>query len=227
MSTVNRLRGEHLGSRVIMAGDRNDLKVEVITSLDPTLKQLVKGYTNKKGDKILDVILTDSHDILQEPSILPPLQVDEGKEGKDSDHKGVQCLPRTNCAPLGGAVRQKITVRRFPESKIVEFGLTLVDKSWEEIEDNMDVTNMVDVFETSNKRLVDMSFPEKQVQVGPNEKQYFTEELLHLKRQRQRAYENYGRQSAKYKYLKQVFNQKLLNEAKKYRTTIEIEATKP
>jgi hypothetical protein len=100
----------------------------------------VKGYTNKKGDKTLDVILTDSHDVLQEPSILPPLQVDEDKNGKDSDHKGVQCLPRTNSAPLGGPVRQKVTVRRFPESKIVEFGLALVDRSWEEIEDNKDVT---------------------------------------------------------------------------------------
>ena len=111
VATVNRLRVEHPGSKVIMAGDRNDLKVEAITSLDPSLRQLVEGYTNKKGDKTLDVILTDSHDVLQEPSILPPLQVDEDKDGKDSDHKGVQCLPRTNSAPLGGPVRQKVTVR--------------------------------------------------------------------------------------------------------------------
>ena len=72
VATLGRLRGEHPGSRVLLAGDRNDLRVEVLTSLDPTLKQLVKEYTNKKGDKILDVILTDSHDILQEPTILPP-----------------------------------------------------------------------------------------------------------------------------------------------------------
>ena len=78
-------------------------------------------------------------------------------------------------------------------------------------------------FQTSNKSLVDQIFPEKQVQVGPNEKPYFTEELRHLKRQRQRAYEKYGRQSRKYKYLRQIFDQKLLNEAKKYRTKIENE----
>ena len=56
VDTVGRLRVEHPGSRVLMAGDRNDLKVETITFLDPTLKQLVKGFTNKKGDKVLDVI---------------------------------------------------------------------------------------------------------------------------------------------------------------------------
>ena len=224
---MNRLRVEHPGSKVIMAGDRNNLKVEAITSLDPSMRQLVKDYTNKKGDKTLDVILKDSHYVLQEPSILTPLQVDEDKDGKDSDHKGVQCLPRTNSAPLGGPVRQNVTYihtyRRFPESKIVEFGLALVDRSWEEIEDNKDVTNMVEIFQTSNKSLVDQIFPEKQVQVGPNEKPYFTEELRHLKRQRQRAYEKYGRQSRKYKYLRQIFDQKLLNEAKKYRTKIENE----
>ena len=98
----------------------------------------------------------------------------------------------------------------------MEFGLALVDRSWKEIEDNKDVTNMVETFETSNKSLVDQIFPEKQVKVGPNEKPYFTEELRHLKRQRQRAYEKYGRQSRKYKYLRQIFDQQLLNEAKKY-----------
>ena len=113
VASLGRLRVEHPGSRVLMAGDRNDLRVEAITSLDPTLKQLVRDFTNKKGDKILDVILTDCHDILQEPTILPPLQVDEDKEGKDSDHKGVQCLPMTSLSPQGVAVREKIWVRRF------------------------------------------------------------------------------------------------------------------
>ena len=153
-----------------MAGDRNDLRVEAITSLDPSLKQLVREFTNKKGDKILDVILTDCHDILQEPTILPPLQVDEDKEGKDSDHKGVQCLPRTSLAPQVGAVREKIWVRRFPESKIAESGLNLVDKYWEELQDTMDSTQMVDAFVDSNNKLVDEVFPKKQIQVGLDEK---------------------------------------------------------
>ena len=217
VATLGRLRGEHPGSRVLMAGDRNDLRVEAITSLDPTLKQLVKEFTNKKGDKILDVILTDSHDILQEPSILPPLQVGEDKEGKDSDHKGVQCLPRTNLAPQGGAVREKIWVRRFPESKMEEFGLNLVDRDWEEMEDTMDATQMVDVFVNCNNKLVDKAFPRKQIQVGPGDRPYFTEELRKLKRRRQRAYQLYGKRSSKYKSMRQLFDHKLLREAKKYR----------
>ena len=195
VDTVGRLRVEHPGSRVLMAGDRNDLKVEAITSLDPTLKQLVKGFSNKKGDKVLDVILTDSHDILQEPSILPPLQVDDYKKGKDSDHKGVECLPRSNLSKEGGALRDKISVRRFPQSKIDQFGLVLLANDWHHLEDSMDATSLVDAFVNHHNNLVDLTFPLKQVQVGPDEKPYFNEELRHLKRRRQRSYTIHGRRS--------------------------------
>ena len=79
VDTLGRLRQEHPGSRVVLAGDRNDMRTEAITDLDPTLRQVVKHFTNKNGDKVLDVILTDSRDLLQEPSLLPPLQVDDNK----------------------------------------------------------------------------------------------------------------------------------------------------
>ena len=182
VDTLGRLRQEHPGSRVILAGDRNDMRVEAITDLDPTLKQLVKGFTNKNNDKTLDVILTDSRDLLQEPSLLPPLQVDDRKEGKDSDHKGVQCLPRDNVASQGGAIREKLTVRRFPESRILDFGLALANEDWGLNEDEMNMDKMVDVFVNHSDLMVDKFFPRKVVMVGPEEKPYFTEELRHLKR---------------------------------------------
>jgi hypothetical protein len=216
VDTVGRLRGEHPGSRVIVAGDRNDLAVEVITNMDPTLKQLVKDYTNKKGDKVLDVILTDSHNIMQEPTILPPLQVDDDKTGKDSDHKGVQCLPRSNIAPHGGPVRTRISVQRFPESKIAQFGIVLGREDWSELGDNMNVNELVDSFQVQSKRLVDKFFPTKDVLVGPQEKPYFSEELRQLRRRRQRAYDKHGRRSIKYARLRQSFDLKLEHEARKY-----------
>ena len=36
--------------------------------------------------------------------------MDEGKVGKDSDHAGVEVLPRNNLARGGGAVREKVKV---------------------------------------------------------------------------------------------------------------------
>ena len=221
VATVGRLRGEHPGSRVFVAGDRNDLKIEVFTSLDPTLKQLVQGVTNKNNDKLLDVIFTDSHDIMQQPVILPPMQVDTGKEGKDSDHKGVECLPRTTLAPAGGQVREKILVRRFPESKIIDFGFTLVDQDWEGLKDSMESTELVDTFVQISSKLVENAFPQKEILVGPDDKPYFTEELRLLKRRRQRAYRLYGRRSIKYLQLEKRFSDKLQHEAIKYKRKIE------
>ena len=74
------------------------------------------------------MILTDSYNLLQEPVNLPPLKVDSDKTGKDSDHKGVQCIPRNYLVPQGGKLRNKLTVQRFPETKIVEFGFELVNE---------------------------------------------------------------------------------------------------
>ena len=116
----------------------------------------------------------------------------------------------------GGSLRNKITVRRFPESKIVDFGLKLVQEDWGSLTNDMDVDMMVEAFEDQNKRMVDMIFPEKVVQVGPDEKPYFTEELRQVKRRRQRAYANHGRRSPKYINLKQSFDIKLKHEAQKY-----------
>ena len=55
------------------------------------------------------------------------MQVDEGKVGKDSDHAGVEVLPRNTLARGGGAVREKVKVRPFPEIGILSFGFRLME----------------------------------------------------------------------------------------------------
>ena len=223
VSTLGQLRTVHQDSRVIVAGDRNDMGIDLITTLDPTLKQVVRGYTNKLKTKLLDVVYTDCQDLLQEPSILPPMQVDEGKVGKDSDHCGVELLPRTNLAPAGRTVREKVTVRPYPESKQIDFGFMLVNESWNNLKDNMSSTEMVDSFVSLNNELVDKGFPSKEIQVGPGDLPYFTEELRQLKRQKLRAYTLHGGKSPQFTRLKIHFQEKLEKEAIKYRKKIENE----
>ena len=175
VTTLGKLRTEHKGSRIILAGDRNDLNINMITSLDPTLIQVVRGFTNKSRTKVLDVFYTDCADLLQEPSILPPMQVDEGKVGKDSDHCGVQLLPRTTLAPEGRVSREKIQVRPFPESKIVDFGFKLMNEDWGILNDITCSAEMVDKFVAMSDALVDEGFPKKEIQVGPRDLPFFTE----------------------------------------------------
>ena len=99
------LRSQHPGARVILGADINDMKLDLLLALDPTLKQIVRGVTNKNQDKTLDVIIMDCQNLYQKPSILPPMTVDSGKVGKDSDHNGVEALSRTNLAPEGSTMR--------------------------------------------------------------------------------------------------------------------------
>ena len=148
-----------------------------------------------------------------------------GKQGKDSDHYGVEVLPRTNLAPKAGALREKIKVQRFPESKIVDFGFHLVDESWSNLKENMSTTDLVDIFVRTNSNLVDKVFPSKEVLVGPKDLPYFTEELRLLKRQRLRAYTTHGGKSVQYLNLKARFEDKLKSEAMKYVSKIETEVS--
>jgi len=223
VSTIGRLRTEHQGCRVILAGDRNDLRIDLLPSLDPTLRQLVRGATNKLKTKVLDVVYTDCYNLLQEPVILPPMQVDEGEQGKDSDHSGVEILPRTNMAPEGGAIREKIKVQPFPESRIVDFGFCLMDEDWRSLDDDLTSTEMVDKFVCLSDKMVDSGFPLKEIQVGLIDLPYFTEDLRQLKRQRLRAYTSHGRRSEQYKGLKRKFEEKLAKEGRKYVEKIESE----
>ena len=217
---INQLRMEHPGSKVIIGADINDMKINTLINLDPTLKQIVQGFTNKNGDKTLDVILTDCHELMQEPTILPPLQVDNGKAGVDSDHKGVQVLPRTNLASQRTQLRQKITVRPFPESQRANFSVHLQEERWTSIHSGLSSTEMVDTLEKKSKDMVDTFFPQKSVAVGPADLPYFREELRRLKRVRLRAYSRHGRQSHEYKQAKDIFDTKLQREAIKYREKI-------
>jgi hypothetical protein len=215
--TIGLLRTEHPGCRVILGGDRNDMKLDALMSLDPTLRQIVRGTTNKNRDKTLDVLITDMADLLQEPTILPPLKVDEGRQGTDSDHCGVECRPRTTLAPRGGQQREKVTVRRFPESGLATFGVALLQEQWAGMGALSSVSEMVGSFETRSEELVGIYFPKKVISVGAGDLPYFTEELRLLKRQRQRAYAAQGRRGQRYIQLREKFDARKKTESIKYR----------
>ena len=87
----------------------------------------------------------------------------------------------------------------------------------------MSTTEMVDSFVSVHCVMVDKSFPTKEIQVGPSDLPYFTEELRKLKRQRLRAYTLHGGKSVQYQQLKIQFDEQLKKEAIKYRQKIETE----
>ena len=220
ISTVAQLRSEHPNCGIVMGDDVNDLKLPLLLAYDPSLKQIVRGFTNKNRDKLLDCLITTLHSLLQEPTILPPIQVDPGKTGKDSDHMGVECVPRNHLVTQGCKLREKVVVQPLPESGLVELGFTLMKECWEGVEESMSSSEMVMAFEEHSRTLVDKQFPKKMVFVEDNDLPYFSEDLRKLKRQRQRASGKgptvHGRRSGKYVNLREKFNSKLKREALKY-----------
>ena len=65
--TLNMLRSEHPHAGVILAGDRNDLKLENLCGVDTSLKQIVRKAT--RGPIILDIVLTDLYQYYEEPQM--------------------------------------------------------------------------------------------------------------------------------------------------------------
>ena len=73
------------------------------------------------------------------PTTLPPLQVDQGKPGKDSDHSVVVFAPLTN--PQYRVFRKKktVSVRPLPHTDILKFESDLARVSWGELFDDKTV----------------------------------------------------------------------------------------
>ena len=213
---ISRLRTQYRGCGVLICGDRNDMKVEQLLAGDPALRQVVSQPTNKNQDKVLDVILTDLHTGYQEPTILPPIMVDGGREGVPSDHMGVEMRPRTNLTTTRARPRRKtFMVQPMPDSLVVEFGRRLLQEDWRCLVDGMSANQLVDAFQAAAGRLVDETFPMKKVTVIQGELPYFTEDCRKLRRKRDLIYQDQGK-SLRYSEEQRKFKAKLKSELDKY-----------
>ena len=75
---------------------------------------------------------------------------------------------------------------------------------------------MVEKFQAAAAKLVDESFPMKEVTIVENDKPWFTEELRKVRRMRDRAYQRGGRSATYFKH-QQDFQRKLEKETAKYK----------
>ena len=74
----------HFGRIYTPGGDRNSIPLEALENLYPGLHQIVKSPTRK--NKILDFICTDLYSFYQVPEVVNPLEADDNKKAKPSDH---------------------------------------------------------------------------------------------------------------------------------------------
>ena len=83
------------GLHWLICGDTNDLKLESILHLSPSLKQVVQNSIRLDPPRMLDPIITTLSNFYQEPECLAPLDSDPDRNGKPSDHLMVVMRPIT------------------------------------------------------------------------------------------------------------------------------------
>ena len=141
MLTLQLLRSEHTNAGVIIAGDRNDLKIEKLMNIDTSLKQIVKSPT--RGPNLLDVILTDLHKFYQVPEIVMPIDVDYPGNGVPSDHSGVVATPLRSCNDVPVS-HQKITkvIQPIPQYAMNNIGQALCSEEWTFMNPDLSATQL-------------------------------------------------------------------------------------
>ena len=147
--------------------------------------QQICDVPTRKGAS-LKLILSDRHTYMHPPTVVPPLQVDEGAKGVDADHKGLILTRRANKDFVEKREKRKITLRPLPDSKVLLLAQNSQDTKWTEVFDEKDVDKKTKAFHGYIRKLLDNHCPEKSVTVSSLDKPWMTPQLKQLLRQTQR-----------------------------------------
>ena len=188
-----------------------------LISIDPSLRQIVLKPT--RGQKILDVIVTNLASFYQEPTIIPAILPDISGHGAPSDHYGVCAIPISAHEVTNHRTKLIKLIRPVPESLIPNFEAKLENQDFQFLHSSP-VPSMVDNFQSLLTRIMSETFPEKRITITPYDQPWFTEELRKLRRARQRRYVRHGKDDL-YLNIKRKFDLKLQEEIFKYKNRIE------
>ena len=185
-----------------IGGDFNRLDISEILDCYGGLQQVISVPT--RNSATLEILLTDLHTMYHPPTTLPPLQVDAGKKGKDSDHNIVVFAPISNPQYMVERVKKTIITRPIPESQIIKFEQDLASYPWDDCLLNKTVDEKAKVFHDFLRSTLDKHFPEKIIKISSLDKKWMTPTLKQLHRKMTREF-YHKRKSAKYKALKSKF----------------------
>lgn len=202
------------GLHWIIAGDYNELKIQRILDMSPSLKQVVTEPTRFNPPAILDQIITSLSYFYQAPEIQPPLDHDPEKNGKPSDHRIVFFKPISTINNHTARTTQEITYRPLKENGMQQMQDWmnkggLLKQTHENVHDA--AKHLMEALKTKT----DEFFPKKRRKITSDNQPFFSEKLAILKRRKQREY-NKHRQSQKWKKLDLEYNRKIDTAKKTY-----------
>ena len=187
-----------------MVGDTNELKLDSILNLSPSLKQLVESPTRLNPDQILDPIITNLSKYYKTPVCLPPLDNDPDKDGSPSDHlmpfmKPIDCI---NNNPA--RIKKVVTFRPLPKSGIADMGKWIVTEKWDCVTTAESAHEKASALQNLVMKQLNHFLPEKTATFTSEDQPWVTPEVKDIDRKKKREYYKH-RKSAKWKRLNKLF----------------------
>ena len=204
------------GVQFILAGDKNDLKLDNVLNLSDNLKQVVDKPTRLNPPQMLDPIITTLANFYQAPEVLPPLDPDPDKTGVPSDHWIPVMKPIDNGNPQPVRTYREVKVRPMPQSGINAFHEWIKAEKWETILSAPSSNEKAEILQGLIMTKLDQYCPEKIRKIASDDKPWFTSKLKELDRKKKREYRK-NRSSQKYKQLQRVFLKKVATEKKNFK----------
>ena len=202
ISTIHILRAKYDNSvNFLCGGDLNRMDVNDILESYGALKSIISVPTRKLAT--LEVILTDVPNLFHPPTTLSPLQVDQDKLGKDSDHEIVVLAPISNIQYKRERKKRTVLTRPLPDSQIAKFEQELISFPLAEVFMNKTVNDQVGIFHDFLRTNLDKHFPEKTTKMSSLDRNWFSPQLKQLNRAMKREFYSH-RKSKKYKKLKKL-----------------------
>ena len=131
IDTIHLLRAQYDNKiNYLIGGDLNQLKLDRILDAYGPLRQVITFPSRKSA--ILEMLITDLHTMYQPPECLAPLQVDDDKTGKDSDHNIALLAPilMTNNRKV---IKRLVKTRPLPDQGVSQFSQFITTHTWEEV----------------------------------------------------------------------------------------------
>ena len=226
ISNLHLMSTRYQNCAIILGADKNAMNLSPIIDCGLKLRQMVN--TNTRGSKILDIIIMNMGRFYNDAVVNPPIQADDPKSGKPSDHAVPLCTPYVDRTNPPVRKFRKIKYRPLPESGMRSLGKWLTSETWDCISDSASPTEQAKEMELLLFDKLNNICPEKTMKIGCKDKPFITAELKILHRRKNREYCKRGK-SAKYMSLKKKFDELYKVEAKEYmkKTVGELKQSNP
>ena len=172
VSTSHFLLSKYPDAALFIGGDINHLPLAPILSSIPHARQIVTKPT--RGDRILDVIITNIPQYYGEPDIVSPVFPDKPGSGVPSDHDVPVAAPLTHTSAIPTRTYRTVKYRPLPQSAISQFGQWITNEDWQSVNEPHNPSDQVELLQYILSEKVDSHFPLRTVRLTDKDKPFIT-----------------------------------------------------